>query len=356
MYSPNLSFKSLVSLCCLVIGVSPLLGQVEEASLFRGMKVTVDDGGDEYPVIGIDGDRYVISKNGEQRTLPAKSSIITQPIARFSRQVIEITEDTFELTSTAYSQLVQQRDQMRALQMTSRVLIDVKNETVDVEDFSSEPRVMDIDRKIAEAAQNPDTIAAKLTVNAPSEQPDLYLLGLVYFTVEQDGVKRPAYKGQLQEVGTLLAGESKELSIEISDLPQNIEVDRMAYHFYSRGEEIATNQSEKRRVLSEEETYDYLLHRYMAAAAGKSRGPSLFKPIKKNDVSRFLDSDQMSAVILNLLIDENGRVEDVSVQSGLSQWQIEVSQLVEQARFFPSLDNGQPVEKQLKLRLSQIAL
>ena len=355
MYFPKHGLIWLVSLCCLAFGLSPLLGQVDGASLFQGMKVAVVDEEQEYPVLGIDGDGYVIVQDGEKRTLPSNASIRTQPVARFSKQFLEISSDTFELTSSTYNQLVQRRDQMRALQMTSRVMIDVSNETVDVEDFSSEPRMMDIDREIAEAAKNPDTIAAKLTVESPWQQPDLYLLGLVYFTIEQDGVKKPAYKGQLVEIGDLSAHESKVLEFEIAELPPQIEVDRLVYHFYSRGEELATNRSEKRRVLSKEETYEYMLHRYLTANAGKTRGPSLFEPLRKRVFDRYVEASKMSEVILNVRVDKEGRLIEVSVASGLSHSEEEVQRLVEKLRFFPSLEKGVPVERRLKLRLSQIA-
>ena len=151
------------------------------------------------------------------------------------------------------------------------------------------------------------------------------------------------------------AGESKELSCEIAELPSRIEVERMAYHFFSRGEEIATNQSDQRRILNEEETYDYLLHQYLTVSQGKSRGPSLFKPIKKTDLSSFVGNDALPTVIVSVLIDEQGKVSQADVQSGLTEWQDEVCQLVKQVRFFPSLKEGQPVELRIKLRLAQIA-
>ena len=215
------------------------VGATEEPSLFRGMKIAVVDGNNEYPVIGIDREKYVVLKDGQQETLSSKSEIQTNPAPRFSKQFIAIVEDSIETSSRTYQQLVMKRDQMRALQMTSRVLIDVKNETVDVEDYSSEPKIMDLDREIAEAEKNPDTVEVNLTISSPWVQPDLYLLGALYFTVEQDGERKPAYKGQLVEVGDVQAGENQEIELSISDLPPGIEVDRVAYHFYRRGEEIA---------------------------------------------------------------------------------------------------------------------
>ena len=102
---------------------------------------------------------------------------------------------------------------------------------------------MDLEQEMNEAIDNPDAVVTRLAVSSPWNYSDLYLLGLVYFLVEQDGEKKLGYKGQLLEVGALNVGDSKVLDLEISDLPLGIEIDRIAYHFYSQGRELATDLS-----------------------------------------------------------------------------------------------------------------
>ena len=109
-------------------------------------------------------------------------------------------------------------------------------------------------------------------------------------------------------------------------------------------------------MLSEQETYDYLLHQYLTANHGNTRDPSLFKPLQKDDFARYLQPSEMDAVILSVLIDERGQAAEVAVSSGVSDSQDDICELVKQVRFFPSLKDGEPVKRRVKLRLSQMAL
>ncbi len=324
---------------------------VEEPSLFRGMQVTVSEGTVNHPVVGIDGKKYIVMADGKKKTLPADSNIQLQAVPRYSRQFVSIHEGEIDLTSKVYLELMQRRDQMQALQMTNRVVIDVDNETVQVEDFGADTNIMDLEQEMNEAIDNPDTVVTRLAVSSPWNYSDLYLLGLVYFLVEQDGEKKLGYKGQLLEVGALNVGESKVLDLEISGLPLGIEIDRITYHFYSQGRELATDLSEKRRVLNEDEDFEYLLLQYLASNEGKDRGPSLYRPVERKAFDVYLKAAELEAVILNVSIDRQGRASDVTVVSGLDHSQEVVSKLASGVRFFPSLKNGQPVEQTIKLRL-----
>jgi hypothetical protein len=121
--------------------------------------------------------------------------------------------------------------------------------------------------------------------------------------------------------------------------------------FTVRGRELATDLSEKRRVLNEDEDFEYLLLQYLASNEGKDRGPSLYRPVERKAFDVYLKAAELEAVILNVSIDRQGRASDVTVVSGLDHSQEVVSKLASGVRFFPSLKNGQPVEQTIKLRL-----
>ena len=326
-------------------------GVEEQASLYYGANVEISYDGDTYPLVDLRKDRYVIIVDGKEKTLSQTTTIQVRGSLKFDTRYVTIEDTSHTIENLYHQRLSEEYNQLQSLQMSSaNMSVDNTSTSFDYDD-----RLMELDMEMAEALANPDTIRAKVTFTPNWIHDDVFLFGLAHFTINGDVASR-GIKGRMVEVDDLIPGDTQTLSFDITSMPEGFNLSKVSYHFYSKGVEIPTNLSEKRRLLNEEETYQFFMLQYMSANEGKTRGPSLYEPLAKEDIYKYLREDQIKNVVLTVLIDETGKTKEVTIKSGLTEFQKEICELARQVQFFPTLKDGEPIEKEINVRLSQIIL
>lgn len=115
-------------------------------------------------------------------------------------------------------------------------------------------RIMELAMDISDSQTSYDTVETKLTFTPHWNHEKAFILGLAHFTLKNGQSVSKGIKGRIVQLKDLKAGKTQSLSLEIMNLPLGFELDQLTYHFYSRGLEIPTDQSTKRKLLTEEET------------------------------------------------------------------------------------------------------
>ena len=337
----------------LVIGFQVKVFSAEEQpSLYYDVNILIAYEGDSFRLADLQNDRYLIFVNGKKKTLPQTSIIQVQGSLKFSARYITIEESEYTVENRYYQRLSNEYNQLQSLQMPSSKLgIDNTDFQFDYED-----RLMELDMEMADALAFPDTVRVNLTFTPNWTLQNSYLFGLAHFSIQgKNGISK-GIKGRMIELDELIPGDTQSVNFDIRGMPEGFELSKVSYHFYSVGEEIPNNLSEKRRLLDEDETYQFFILQYMAANEGKTRGPSLYEPLDKASISKYLREEEINEVVLTVLIDEAGNTKDVIIKSGLTEFQKEIYELARQVQFFPTLKNGEPVEHKINIRLSQIIL
>lgn len=327
-------------------------GEEEQASLYFGANVLVTYNGDYYPLIDVRNNRYLILADGIEKSLPQTTTIQVQGSLKFDTRFITVEEANHSFENLYHDRLAEEYNQLQSLQMSANGLgLDDASSAYDYGD-----RLMELDMEMAEALAFPDTVRARISFTPHWALEDAFLFGLAHFSTNRGDSGSKGVKGRMIELEDLIPGDTQDVTFDIAGMPKGFELTKVTYHFYSKGIEIPTNLSEKRRLLDEEETYQFFMLQYMAANEGKTRGPSLYEPLERAAIYPFLREDQIKDVILSVVIDESGKAKEVSVKSGLTEFQKEICELARQVQFFPTLKDGEPVEQQIDVRLSQIIL
>lgn len=324
----------------------------EQPSLYYGANVLVAYEGDSFPLADLQNKRYLIFVNGKKKTLPQTSIIQVQGSLKFSTQFITIENSAYTTENRYYQRLSDEYNELQSLQMSSSNLSIDNTETL----FDYEDRLMELDMEMADALAFPDTVRVNLTFTPNWIHENAYLFGLAHFSNQENNEVKKGIKGRMVELNDLIPDDTQTVNFDIRGMPEGFELSKVSYHFYSKGEEIPNNLSEKRRLLNEEETYQFFMLQYMAANEGRTRGPSLYEPLDKASISKYLKEEQINQVILTVLIDEVGNAKDVIIKSGLTEVQKEICELARQVQFFSTLKNGEPIEQKINIRLSQIIL
>lgn len=323
----------------------------DQPCLYYGINVVVETDGQLLPLIGIQDDHYVLHEKGSKLSVSMDRQIQIKSELKFDRQYITIDNAETALTSREYQRLLNEYNQLLAIQMESSGFESNFEAPMDLED-----QILAVDMEMAEALANPDTVTIQLTFTPHWAHSDVYLLGLAHFSSNDSDNPGKGVKAGFLNLGDVEKGGSRSVAFNIQGLPYGSKLDQLTYHFFSKGREIPTNESMNRRLLNEEETHQFFMLQYLAANEGKTRGPSLYEPLEKAAFENYLKTEDLENVVLTVLIDKNGKPKDVVVKSGLTKFQKEICELATQALFFPTLKDGVPVEQKVNIRLSSIVL
>ena len=136
------------------------------------------------------------------------------------------------------------------------------------------------------------------------------------------------------------------------EMPQGFSLLGIDAHVYSQGEEIPHAGSSNLKMLSGEEAFQYSLAKYKQTQ-GKSE-PVLFRSLAAKDVTAFISEKEILRIKADLIVHPDGTttVDYLSLEDNpITQKLVGV---LEGVRFLPAMENGQPTESRISLRLSSL--
>jgi hypothetical protein len=125
---------------------------------------------------------------------------------------------------------------------------------------------------------------------------------------------------------------------------------------YANGVEVATNLSAKRVPLTKDEAYQFFLIEYLTKHKGETRSPAPVLMTSRSEFRRELGQAELEEVIY-AMVDKSGSTLSLSPdKAGSKKLPAPLEVALQDVRFMPALENGKPVDGQLKLKLADLAL
>ncbi|HUG10181.1 MAG TPA: hypothetical protein VMM36_04165 [Opitutaceae bacterium] len=125
---------------------------------------------------------------------------------------------------------------------------------------------------------------------------------------------------------------------------------------YANGVEVATNLSAKRMPLTREEAYQFFLIEYLSKHKGETRSPAPILMTSRSEFRRELGQVEMDELIY-AKVDKSGSTLSLSSdKAGSKKLPAPLEVALQDVRFMPALENGTPVEGQLRLKVADLAL
>ncbi len=168
-----------------------------------------------------------------------------------------------------------------------------------------------------------------------------------------DQVGNWIYARALEPIGH----KARKVSVEQGGFPPGFELVDLQVHLYNRGVEVATNIAPKRVALTREEAQQHVVDEYVASHPGVTlpAAPAMGK--LPADVRTRLASGQLQQTYF-IKVGRDGKVAAAFADEACTQKVDDpyLQSLVQNIRFKPALDNGNPVEAVAPLKISQLLI
>lgn len=368
-----------VFIAVLLFGIlaSPAYSESENY-LFSGLDLSVTEGDTNLSILGFERNKILINKEGKKRALSNKSQIRLSMRSKMANRRAELLSttvtpfysryhsDNAALQST-YFQLGVEEDQFdiyaTSFQRSGSRYSIVVNGDLPVSGSAMDARSLTMSRietfenmryeledRLVHESENFDSLRIIIELSMSEKTKDAYVVFLVYYSVpgEQGLVKRPL-PGIL---GDMNESEPSEFEFEFGGFPNGFILENLATHIYAEGVEIPHNDSIGLMAMSEMETFTYLLSKYKTSR-GKSE-PVLFKPLDAGVFETLIPLSDLGVINLDLIVHPDGTTTVDFLNLTESQEKTRVSELVEQARFFPAMKDGGLVESKLYVPLTSL--
>jgi hypothetical protein len=170
---------------------------------------------------------------------------------------------------------------------------------------------------------------------------------------------RPGFVQNLVYAKSLHPIDAHATKIHILEggFPPGFEVQDFQLHLYERGDEVATNVSQKRVPLTSDEAFEYVKMEYVGAHANATLPAAPAMGNLPADLPAQLASGKYGATYY-VRISREGLVEGAFLDADCSR-RVEdpyLESVVKGIRFKPALDKGKPVGGVAPLKLSQLAM
>jgi hypothetical protein len=150
-----------------------------------------------------------------------------------------------------------------------------------------------------------------------------------------------------------LTTEPRKITMEQRGLPQGFAVERVAVHIYSHGRELATNLSQQRVPVTRDEAHQFLVIRYLLEHKNANLPAKPVPDLLPTDVRDFVPASEFGRSI-DLQVSRDGRVDHVKLDPALAPGVARyVEELVREARFYPALQKGEPIDGPTTLTLAE---
>jgi hypothetical protein len=145
----------------------------------------------------------------------------------------------------------------------------------------------------------------------------------------------------------------QKIRVEEAGFPPGFKVLTTAVHIYSRGQEVATNQAERRLEMTLDEAHEYLAIQHLASHKNSTVPPSLALAELPTDFRQRATPNQLKQK-LEIKVDANGKVTGLAPLGPATAIDPYIAETVRNFRFNPALEKGAPIAGQLSVELSEL--
>jgi len=125
-------------------------------------------------------------------------------------------------------------------------------------------------------------------------------------------------------------------------------------HLYEQGHEVATNLSRRRVAFTAEETFKYLLIEYLTGNRNATLTARPVPELLPASATSALSLDQASRVYY-VAVGKDGLPQGSFLDAeGLTKTEAQIADLIDQLRFYPALEDGEPTDSVIPVRLDRL--
>ncbi len=379
-YPIRISIPTITSLVVFAVLISAKTQDADTRlpyALFEGMdlQVTTDEG--EFPIVGFTKKQILIARNGSRDSLSTKSNIayairkklsdkwVDLKILETERFYSEMNSD-FAAYSSVVSQLDREQDRVDYQAMGRRDGIEEGDilqrprgpRGVEVLENSARPQAPTnsyegLSRELEEKLQNPeayvDSLKVLLSLDVDERYKGVYLVLIA--RIDSPGTE-PDARPFIQVVGQLKPEKTRKVKVVFENLPEGFSLLGVEAHVYSQGEEIPHAGSSDLKMLTEEEAFQYSLTKYKQAR-GRTE-PSLFRSLSVTDVSSLISEKEILQIKADLIVHPDGTTTVDYLSTEDEPISEKLVGMLEEVRFIPAMEDGQPTESRISLKLSSL--
>lgn len=203
---------------------------------------------------------------------------------------------------------------------------------------------------IEEGKEQFDAIEAEFQVSSSTHLQDCYLLMICDFKMKErdERLRRWIHLKTLEDI----TPKARKVRLREAGLPPGYILVAHEFHLYAGGREIATNLSDKRIELSEEEAFTFMNLQYIGAHRGETLPPAVAWAEVPPDLAERLPPDVLRWEI-HVRVDAEGRVIGIAADAeGTRGAPKRVVDAIRVFRFNPALEKGKPVAGKVVLRIA----
>ena len=366
----------LLAVTCLCCAEEPRKSDLRKPyALFDGMDLQARKGGALYPIVGFNKKRIIITRNGTRDPLSTKSEISYALRRKMSSKwlTMRITETdpfNYELQSQLanYSAALSQLEREEIQRLDSRVDIgengiecrgrdgrrgDPGAPVVNSSNLRGAEEYKLLIKDLEEKLYSPDASVDALRVVLDLES-DILMKGvyLVLIARIDSPATEPDARPLIQIVGQLQPDKSRKVKAVFKDLPLGFSLLDIDIHVYSQGDEIPWEGSSGLKFLSEEEAFKYSLGKYKDSK-GKVE-PVLFRSLPSAAITSFLSEKEILEIEAELFVHPDGSTTVASLNTKDRPLTEKLAGVLEEIRFIPSMEDGEPTLSTVSLKLSSL--
>ncbi|MDG2166820.1 MAG: hypothetical protein P8L44_02700 [Opitutales bacterium] len=346
-------------------------------ALFEGMDLQVSTEEGVFPVVGFTKKQILVARNGSRDSLSTESSISYALRRKLTDKWVDLEIVETELfysqmnsDFSAYSAALSEndREQDRSLDHslggrgdligednpfgrggTTR-LSDLENRTHSHSHRDGyEGLSHDLEGKLHDPQAYADSLRVVLDLDVDERFKGVYLVLIA--RIDSPGTE-PDARPFIQMVGQLKPEKTRRVKVVFKNLPQGCSLLGIDAHVYSQQGEIPHSSSTDLAMLSNEEAFQYSLGKYKQTR-GRSE-PSLFRSLPATDITSFISEKEILRIKADLIVHPDGSATVDYLSTEDEPITQKLVGMLEGVRFFPAMENGQPTESKISLRLSSL--
>jgi hypothetical protein len=202
-----------------------------------------------------------------------------------------------------------------------------------------------------EKNQRSDSAGVELSfdVSSPEKIENAYLVVVANY-VQGDKVARQISARELKEI----TSRPTRIKLVHPATLSGLEFKKFDVALYANGQEVATNVSEKRMPLTTDQAYKFFYIDYLSKHAGASTPPAAMLMTPRAEFREKISNVQTDQPIY-ATVDKTGTVVAISTdEAGAEKIPASMESALQHVRFFPALQNGNPVDGRVKITLAQL--
>ena len=355
----------------------------KDHALFVGASLQVKDGATFRPIVSADRDTVGVLADGQLRTLPRQA--VTELRIEMGLKLCSLVARVDNLqTRTLVPAVAGDRWAADRLHILMDSMIDQNEDTMDntarrMADTDGQLAVAtaynkaDLERNVAEAnslyreaagtnanlANSVSTVRANgkgitavevvCEVSAPRETRDAYAVMITEYRMNQREKARSLV--HLEPLAGL-GPKPRQLKMQQTGLPEGFMLSRVGVHLYADGQELATNVSEQRVDLTEDDALRYLVLCYVAEHSKATVAATPLRIAVPPDLGSQLPAGQTESPLF-VTVGPDGVVQSVSTALGQTvAASPAIDSVVRRFRYNPALEAGKPVTSVVTVKLA----